>query len=447
MRTSSSATLVDAADRMQAFVRGAEPRAICFEADAHLYAGLLEVVLAAEHLADNASPFVGVSATPEDAGRGWDQMRDELLAAQDARHEDGGPFRRRTSGTLEAFGVAGFARTLVTLASSVVAPARGLTVCLASRALPCAAWLERLRRMIFAPELRTVRFVLVVGFGAGAHEVVQKWVKSCSGAVESALCLRNESRALEELERSIEAEAHLGLGKTGAWPRGVAPPPLPSAARGVFVDPRSGRDDGEETETLAVRLLVKRGAVAMAKGDVAAVIEAQLGARDAYLRRGMLRDAIAMELMLGSYLSGLAESALGIEVFEKATSRAVEHEHWDLAAQASIARAELHAGRGEIPLALRAHAEGTRFARRADCFALAFESYWRAGLLGRRHGLDLDVVAWWTEAVAYARTLPSSARQGSQAEAIAQALSELMRELGNPRDARELARLASSFAT
>jgi hypothetical protein len=460
--------LEQAGDFVQRFIRRPELRLMCVETDAKLRRGLMQVMFAAEHLADNKSPvlpvqFMARADDDETWGKATHSLRDS--------HE------RRTRGkkaTLNAIGEApdggqgsaNFASQALETAGAVKPPGKGLLLLMMpTTGVVVAPWLRRFSEIVFKPQLAPVRFILL----CERSQVVADWIEG----LDEAKVLHHrggvdEGEAIKEAEAEIEPEERLGPGFRGAWPRGVVPPPLP-APGGASATPAGGGPptDGDGTETPAegaeaagvgpreiksertikhrMRMHVKRAALAKRKGDGPTTIREQAAARDLCLDEGRIRDAVTMELMLGAYMIDLEQRPLAIETYDAAAKRATEAEEWDLAAQAHSGAATCRDAEGQTVPCLRSHRSAIAAAKAGGHAALALLGYWDAGQVALRVGLEMDCISLWADAIAYARDLPDNDVRGTKARFIAEEEAKLLQKHRRYSEARELEQLARTF--
>jgi tetratricopeptide (TPR) repeat protein len=157
-------------------------------------------------------------------------------------------------------------------------------------------------------------------------------------------------------------------------------------------------------------------------------VRLQADARDICVSAGLLREAVVMELVLGSYAlhGGAAEVALS--VFDQARARAAGGGLVDLAAQALIARGgALLLQRQRADAALAYVDAGNIAAGLSSSPILAIEAFRLAGtvLLSMRN--EEQAVAAWQRAVRLAEAAPGDQVAGSSAPAAARALAEVCR--------------------
>lgn len=431
---------------VQRFVRVPELRVLCVEAGSQLRTPALVVVRSLEHLADCRGPVLVVElAAASDDDTSWEAATDELRRVHGVLREAGGPLAPLAERPMRAQGSASFAAQVLQCAGTVRAPAEGLVVVLvAPTAGTDAAWLRRLAETVRSPRLAAARFVLL----APPSAEIEPWIATLeTGTFLHVHCSVDARAELEEDEAELDAEEELGLGYHGAWPRGVRPPRRPWLAT------PSGPDDSAAVGTGGVpaghdarlRIAVRRAALAMRKGDGPEAVRQQATARDLCLEAGQVREAITMELVLAAYLVQLDQPPLAITSFGQAAERAQTIDAHDLAAQAHLAAASTHDRAGAAPEALASYRKGISAAREADEVALAFQGDWEAGQIALRLGLEIDCIALWADAFAYAQSLDPSRLRGTRAKDV---IAELARLLGRQRrysEAREVERVAASL--
>jgi len=427
--TSVQRPLQDLADVMQRFVRG-EARVLCVETQPRLRSASIQVLRAAEHLADNRRPLLTVEiASAHDVDAAWETATDELRRVHAELREHGSPLAAITGRPLRTQGSANFAAQVLQCLGTVRAPACGLLLLIIPPSTGVeAAWLLRLGETIRNHRLVDARFMIVLG----TSPAVGEWIASFErGTCVHQPCIVDEARATDELAGSIAAEEEMGPGFAGAWPRGVLPP---------------GRSESAPRDAAkSLRVQVKRAALAMRADDGPEAIRCQAAARDLCLEHGRLRDAIAMELVLGAYMLQLGQHPLAIAAFEKAAQRAHEAEHWDLAAQGHLAAASTHDAAGDPTAALASYRHAIAAARSADDARLLFTAYWDAGAVALRLGLEIDCIALWGDAFAEAQARDVAQLRGTRAKDVTLELAKLLARYRRYSDAREVERAAGAF--
>lgn len=437
MSASLRQPLEELADVLQRFVRMPEVRLLCIDVQSSMHAAARQVVLASEHLADNASPLLPLAvAYAVDDDENWEAATEELRTVHGRRRDGGGPFAPLAERPMRSQGSANFAAQVLQCLGTVRAPAQGLLVFIDVRSRePAPAWLTRLAEAIRNPRLAGARFVLLVR----STPAIAPWLETFErGTYVHQPCIVDEERATRELEADVDAEEQLGPGFRGAWPKGVRPPARP---RGAKVPPVEALPD----VAVKVRVDVKRAAVALRKNDGPAAILRQVAARDRCLDAGRLADAIRMELVLGAYMLRLGQHPLAIGAFDRAAARATEAEDWRLAAQAHLSAASTHDRAGDPTAALAAYRRGIHAAQKADDLALAMQAYWEAGQIALRLELDIDCIALWGDAFAFAQSVEPARLRGTRAKDITLELSKLLARVRRYSDAREVERAAASF--
>jgi hypothetical protein len=369
----------------------------------------------------------------------WEAATDELRRVHAERREHGSPLAAITDRPLRTQGSANFAAQVLQCLGTVRAPASGLLLLIG---IPIGdvegAWLARLGDTIRNPRMGDARFMIALP----SSETLARWIETFEpGMCVHVPCAVDEGRAIDELAGAIETEERLGPGFHGAWPRGVRPPPRP----GIQRVPAPEEADSAPDPAHETRLHIKRGALAMRRGDGPEAIRRQAAARDLCLETGRVRDAIGIELVLGAYMLRLGQHALAASVFDTAALRAREGEHWDLAAQGHLASASTNDAAGDPAAALQAYRHGIDAARRAGDLRLMFDAYWEAGRIALRLGLEVDCIALWGDAFADARTRDLSELRGTRAKEVTLELARLLARWRRYSDAREVERAAGAF--
>ncbi len=422
------------ADEVQRFTKRPDVRIMHVAADEDLRSGALRVLLSAEHLASNRSPWFVVEDSAESPS--WSKL-EQALAQQHAKmREDGVPLGELKT-ALSGEDAARFAARLCQCGDSVQAPAEGMVVLLCCGASQLdARWLQHLTKMVFDPVLGGVRFVL---FGTRC-ETTWEWSEQLPpGQSISHCCAVDPQAAAQELEQEIEAEAAYGVGQARARPPDADPPPpakpgsvLPPLPPG----PPPARVDAPSEPIETPELCAKRAALAMQRKEGVEATRQQARARDLCVGDQRLEDAVRMELVLGCYMIELGEIGHAQQSFAQAAQRAQEVEAHELEAQAHYCQAWTWRKQKQVDSTLRSYWDGIDAAKRGNHARQAFDGYWEAGLI--LEGLERTgpLVSLWSDALSYANTVEPALRKGTRLPDIATELSAILDKMRRPADAR-----------
>ncbi|MCA9708797.1 MAG: hypothetical protein KDK70_23325 [Myxococcales bacterium] len=438
MKTCIALPLERLSTAVQEFTQRPEVRILHVAVDGHLRSGALRLVLAAEHMAQNRSPFLGIDV--RGSAPDWAGLEPGLVQAHRKLREARAPLGEITP-EIEGRGAGRFAARLVQCKASVREPASGLVLLLVSDAADLELpWLTELQRMALDPTLDEVRFILVSDTG----ETAWQWSDELLPKDRSMnhRCVVDPEAAARELESEIEVH---GGGKRGVGPTDEHPPPsaggeLPElpvvdtkAKPSARPSPAAASEAAPHPET--VEICVKRAVLAMQRKDAPQAIEHQARARDLCIRDGRREDAVRMELVLGGYLLDLKQTKQAQASFARAAGMAAEIGAHGLQAQAHYAEAFVWQQERQVDAALRAQWSGIDAAKRGGQPKLAFDGYWDAGCLLRALERQDSVVSLWTDALGYANTLPPSDLAGTRLPEIAKELSAVLRGMRRPSDA------------
>jgi tetratricopeptide (TPR) repeat protein len=408
------------ADEVRAFVQRPELRALHVAADAHLAAGALQVLLGAEHLADNRSPWLSaeVDTHRDDA---WTRIDAQLVREHETRCAAGAPLVPLPTDVPGAPGPGRCAARMRQCAASVKEPARGLVVLLLVRGSTVAEpWLSRLGEMLLDPALGTVRVVVLTSLCPAALAWSDRLTPSICAVHR---CELDEAAVTEELAAEVEADARGG----GTWPATAKPPPRAGAP-----EPPPRQPTVEEQ----LRGHVKRALLGMRREDGPEAVREQTAARDLCRDAGRLPDAVRMELVLGGYLMRLRQPERAQESFDRAAKAAGAIDERALEAQARYAEAFVWRERRRTEDAIRCYWAGIEAAKRGRHVRLVFDGYWEAGQLLRPLDQTSALVSLWSDAIRTAGEYPPAQLRKTRLEAVVHALAEELRRLRRGGDAR-----------
>jgi tetratricopeptide (TPR) repeat protein len=465
-RESLQRPIEELADSLRRFMRVEQLRLMCVEAQGRLRQPAVQTVLGFEHHCDNLSPLIPLTfSAASDTDSVWGEACEKLRDKFEELREAGSPLAELPEPeTSKRYGSATFSVQLLQCVHAVQAPAKGLLlVLLVPPGKIQRLWLDRIRDFSTSKELGEVRFIAVLP----PSPEIEPWLESFPKATAvHHQCDMDATVVVEELTAEIDAEEELGAGFRGAWPRGVKPPPNPRpgvvrpsepppgkpaepSVRRAAVSGPVGADEEQERPKPppTVRVLAQRASVAMLAGDGPEAIRQQAAARDLCLEQGEVREAIHMEMMLGAYMTQLEQPDLATDVFEKAARRAYDAKDFDLAAEAFLAQGAVHDAQSQAKEAVRAYRYAIDNGTEADRPALVLQAYWLAGQTALRSGLELDALALWADAVAYAREQPPQALRQTKAKPIAEELCELLSKHRRYSEARMVERTAAGFST
>lgn len=448
------------ADEVRAFVQRPELRALHVAADAHLSAGALRVLLAAEHLADNRGPWLAAEADThrDDA---WVRSEAELVREHEARCRAGAPLSPLAAEVAGVVGPGRCAARIRQCAASVGEPARGLVVMFVCRGTSVAEpWLQRLTEMLLDPALGNVKLVVLTALCPAALA----W----SARLPPSLCVAHRceldpAAVTAELAAEVEADDRGG----GTWPSAATPPPLmgggaagpagasspagasgpagpsspagpsgPAGAASPAVASRPTAPPRTPAFQDQLRRCIKGALLGLRREDGPEAVRQQSQARDLCHEAGRFEDAVRMELVLGGYLMRLHQPERAQESFARAAKAAAAVDAGALEAQACYAEAFSWRERRRTEDALRCYWAGIEAAKRGRHVRLVFDGYWEAGLLLRPLDRSSALVSLWSDAIRTAGGYAPGELRGTRLASIAKELSVELRALRRSADAR-----------
>lgn len=460
------------ADEVRAFVQRPELRALHVAADAHLSAGALRVLLAAEHLADNRGPWLSAEADThrDDA---WVRSEAELVREHESRCRAGAPLSPLAAEVAGVVGPGRCAARIRQCAASVGEPARGLVVMFVCRGTSVAEpWLQRLTEMLLDPALGNVKLVVLTPLCPTALA----W----SARLPPSLCVAHRceldpAAVTADLAAEVEADERGG----GTWPSAATPPPLmggPAAGDGAAAAggapvgdaaaatpgaaaPARASSPGAASKPAAasnpaaashpaapprqptfqeqLRRCIKGALLGLRREDGPEAVRQQSRARDLCHDAGRFEDAVRMELVLGGYLMRLHQPERAQESFARAAKAAAAVDARALEAQACYAEAFTWRERRRTEDALRCYWAGIEAAKRGRHVRLVFDGYWEAGLLLRPLNRSSALVSLWSDAIRTAGGYTTGELRGMRPlGSIATELSVELRAMRRNADAR-----------
>lgn len=429
------------ADEVRAFVQRPELRALHVAADAHLYSGALQVLLAAEHLADNQSPWLPVDVDTHDP-EAWARSDAALVREHAARRRAGAPLAPLEADVAGTSAPARCAARMRQCASSVGEPARGLVVLLLCRGATVAEpWLQRLGEILLDPALGSVRLVILTAL----DPVALAWsARLPPSSFVAHRCELDPAAVTAELQAEVESEERGG----GTWPADVAPPPRVAPTGGAAGARVAAPAPAPRVPTPAdeLRTCIKRALLALRREDGPETVRQQTRARDLCRELGRKEDAVRMELVLGGYLVRLREPDRAQETFDRAAKAAAELDARALEAQARYAEASTWRERRRAEDAVRCYWAGIEAAKRGRHVQLVFDGYWEAGQVLRPLDRTSALVSLWTDAVRTAGDYTPAELRRSQLLAVARELSVELRAQRRTADARAIDEWAAQIA-
>jgi hypothetical protein len=447
------------ADEVRAFVQRPELRALHVAADARLSSGALRVLLAAEHLADNQSPWVPLDVDTHHPDT-WVRSEAALVREHEARRRAGAPLAPLAADVAGAPGPGRCAARIRQCAASVGEPARGLVVLFICQGNSVAEpWLQRLGEMLLDPALGSVKLVVLTTLCPTALAWSARFPPSLCVVHR---CELDPAAVTADLAAEVEAEENGG----GTWPATPTPRPDAAASRagGAAPTPRAGgaapgshaggAAPGPGTDSLMpppragapgpreptaedeLRTCIKRALLALRREDGPETVRQQTRARDLCRDAGRKEDAVRMELVLGGYLMRLHEPERAQESFARAAAAAAEIDARALEAQACYAEAFLWRERRRPEDGLRCYWAGIEAAKRGRHVQLVFDGYWEAGQVLRPLDRPSALVSLWSDAIRTAGGYAPAELRGSRLGDVARELSVELRAMRRTADAR-----------
>lgn len=437
---------------LQRFVADSDLRLLQVVTEGALRTTVLEHVAAAEHLSLNQCPFVILEAPSEADDDGFDIRADELRTDLEAGMPEALEATPPSDPSHE--GLSGFGLLLASTLSSMPETLDGLVVVLAPLWVRDEArWNAGVRSLLERPELARARFIVV-----DPDEPVSRTIREQLGARALDVEVRiDRDVARRELAEQLAALRASPVGNEGPRAVGAAGPAVPPPARQgrpSASDASALRDENEPAASalsnpeLARDLRILLLSVVASLSDGAPVQAVRDLRRTIELCRssGLLREAITLELMLGSAVlqQGRVESAL--DVLGEARKHAHEMDASDLEVQCllSLGVARMQAGRADEAASTLERAG--KLGAESGQTVLAIEAYRACGqVLITQERYELAIRAW-NKALALTDSAPPAEVSASSAPEMAQALAMLCREHGLTSHAADLEARAEALA-
>jgi hypothetical protein len=421
--------------------------------------GLLEHVAAAEHIGENACPFLFIEAPMTKEDDGWFIRRCEvraqmeMLRARELAHPEGAPVAEMPEDDDADTDLGRFCLTLAQAVKCCGAPIGGLVVVLTPMAMEDPLrWREEVAALVARPELSRVRWVIV--------------------DLQEPTCM-DIARGLEKKARivyarldmkAVEADVDALLAGTETAPPGAGGLRLSGAAGPDEAPPKrynAQTTTPEQIEKLAaeagvppavlqvepmqkLRGMITGAARAMRKGDVFEAISKQREARAFCRTIGWRKGAVMMALLLGGYALQADAPKTASAIFMEARAEATDEGMAEQAAQAQMALAAGLLLERKEDEAARAFAEAGRLAESLGSSVMAIEGYRMCGQLCMARGDDKHAAQAFVRALECAGEAKPEEKALSSAPEAARALATICRshELVPQADALEAQALA-----
>lgn len=406
---------------------------------------VLEQVALSEHSADARTPFAVLEAPVSAGDDGWElrceELRDdwEELAALYA-----GADPPLALPALEppppTHGLTRFVGELAWMLAHLPEALPGLTLVLAPVEIEDPrVWVASLRALLGVASLSGARFVVV----ELDEPHLAPLLDELGELVDRVDARVDEEAARRELAAMIDLMASAPPGADGARLAGLAgpsvapprrwnaPPELPpeDVARLYFdADLPPGLADQERVQALKVAML--RAAASAQAGDTATAIAEQRRARELADDIGLEREAVVLQIALGSYHLQGGDAPGAERAFESARTIALDRRFPELGAQAQLALAAAQLFDQRALEAAASYAWAGHLAHQCGQPVLAIEGYRLSGQLYAGEGRADDAAQAWQQALAIAEAAEPAERKASTAPEVADALAALLRARG-----------------
>jgi tetratricopeptide (TPR) repeat protein len=204
---------------------------------------------------------------------------------------------------------------------------------------------------------------------------------------------------------------------------GDIPPPTDEALVAAGLSPAYVRGGADQLKELVIG-----AALRVRSGDLREAIRMQADAAALCEGFAMPRLQIVNLIVLASYCQAAQAQTRAIEVYQKASTLAVQHAELDQAAQIELGLGSLDVRAGRPAQAITHYRKAGEFAEQAKMPSLAIEVWRMAGQLAVDHESDEGAVVAWKRALAVAGPLSPEEAKGTSAAEAARGLAVLLRK-------------------
>lgn len=436
------------AEATQWFLIAKELRLLYIRTDTSLRLAVLEQIAALEHSSNNEQPFAILEAPVEEDDDGWtlrqSELRDDWLDWTELYAGVEPPISMpELPVTHPEHGLAGFgaalSRAMQLLPADPFAGA-GLTLVLAPVWVKDAeTWRGSMRALVQRSELARARFIVVESDTEALTPVVDELGALAEGVdarVDTAAARATASQILQGIASApsgADGPRLAGMaGPSVAPPRRWNAPPeqAPEETARAYFDAELPSGLADQDRVQAMKLAVFQAADAAQRGDHEAAIARQRYARDTAVELGLEREAILMQLVLGSYHLQVGQNEVAEGVNHRGSELAQEYGHNDLAAQCQLAI-------GSSRLLAKRRLDAADSYKLAGSMAyqtgqnvLGIEAYRTAGQILAQEGRVEEATTAWRTALGIAENAPADERRASTAADVAAELAEFCRSHG-----------------
>lgn len=407
---------------MNGFIVSPSVRMLHVTTTSELRKAALKAVMACEMRHNNLAPFVSFEHEHDEVNPGWTersehartqhQRRTTLIESAGAPAQPELPERPDSAEPL-----ASFATQLGQLLHARPPGSEGLVVVLAPTSLTAQElWVSSLEPLLADANMAEIRLIVLETDPAPTRALAEKLgpAATCVDATQDAAQEReNTDRLLDTL--------CAGTPLKGATPA-MAPPPHPGSPTEQAITPES-----------KLRGLVSRkvfdGVKGMRDGDGAGAVRSFREARDLCEGSGLKRDAVTLEMIIGTTIMSVGTPRQAEESFGRAVQSAKKNKRHEQEAMGQFAIGASKVIRKDRHAALVNYAEGTVAAEKSGQSALAIEGGRTTGQLASDLGMEAQAIAFWTKSVKLAEAAGPEAPLTSAGE-CARRLAQLCRKRG-----------------
>jgi len=430
---------------MQWFLVAEELRLLHVVVSQDMRVATLEQIALSEHSSLNTRPFMVLEAPVEESDGGWSLRASELrddwvqlreLYAQSEPAVTLAPLEEPLGGG----GLVEFAGELRWMLERVPQPAAGLTIVLAPLAVHAPdGWLESLRALMAQTEVEHARFVVV----ETDESHLAPLTGELAGLADEVDARLDAAAAEADMNALIDNIASAPAGAGGARLSGMAGPSVapprrwnapselpPEDAGRLYFDAELPSGLSDQARVQELKVLILRAAQAAQAGDAAEAIRLQRAALTRAADIGLEREAITLQLTLGSYHLQAGDSKGAEKLYEQARTVALADMHADMAVQAQLALAAAQLLDKRPLEAAVSYSWAGRICTDTAQAVLGIEAYRLAGQLYANEGQVDDAGRAWRQALDLADTASEEERKASSAADAAEQLAAHCRSQG-----------------
>ncbi len=432
-------------EAMQWFLVAEELRLLHVVVSQDMRLATLEQIGLSEHSSLNTRPFAVLEAPVEEDDDGWALRATEL-------RDDWEQLRELYAGSeptvtlpalaepLESAGLVAFGGELRWMLEHLPEPAAGLTVVLAPLWVRAPqVWLEGLRALVAQRGLEGARFVVVETDEALIAPLTEEL-----GERADALDARLDAGAAQaDLNTLIDNIASAPAGAGGARLSGMAGPSVapprrwnagpqlePEDAGRLYFDAELPSGLSDQARVQELKVLILRAGQAAQAGDPGRAIPLQRQAVSRAVDIGLDREAIVLQLALGSYHLQAGDPKGAEQLYEQARTVALSDMHADMAVQAQLALAAAQLLDKRPLEAAVSYLWAGRLSADTSQSVLGIEAYRLAGQIYANEGRVEEAGDAWRQALDFADAASEDERKASSAAEAAEQLAAHCRAQG-----------------